>query len=113
VLEPGGRLAACITHPLNDAGQFESDAADARLVIKESYFGWRPFRETFSRGGLTITFQGYVGALEDYARALEEAGFLIERLREPAVPAAVVDRNPGAHRRGRVPNFLHLLAVRP
>ena len=37
VLEPGGRLCACVTHPINDAGRFETDDPDARFVIDGSY----------------------------------------------------------------------------
>jgi SAM-dependent methyltransferase len=112
VLEPRGRLAACITHPLADAGRFAERTADAPFAVTGSYFGRRPFRETFSRSGLSITFHGYVAPLEEYAHALEEAGFLIERLREPPVPEAEVDKDPAERRWRRLPSFLQLLAVK-
>ncbi len=113
VLEPGGRLAACITHPLADAGRFSSREPDAPFVVTDSYFGRRPFRETFARAGLTLTFHGYVAHLEEYTRTLELAGFLIERLREPPVPQSEVERDRAEGRWRRLPNFLQLLAVRP
>ncbi len=109
VLEPGGRLCVCVTHPLADAGAFESREPDARFVIEGSYFGRRRFEGTFERDGLTITFRGWAYPLEAYARALEEAGFLIEALREP--PYVPPDGIP--HRWSRLPNFLQLRALKP
>ncbi|MFN2472130.1 MAG: class I SAM-dependent methyltransferase [Gaiellaceae bacterium] len=113
VLEPGGRFAICITHPVVDAGRWESRDPAAPFVISGSYFGRRPYGETFSRGGLTMTFHGYVASLEHYARELEDARFLIERLREPAIPEAEVAADPGEERWLRLPNFLHILAIKP
>ena len=111
LLAPGGRFCVAVTHPIADAGRW--DDAD-RLVIAGSYFGRRRFDETFERDGLTIRFRGWVYALEEYARALEDAGFLVEALREPAMPAELVQRRgPRAERWRRVPNFLYLRAVKP
>jgi hypothetical protein len=60
-----------------------------------------------------MTFRGWAYPLEDYARALEEAGLLIEALREPPVPAAEVERDPPEQRWRRLPNFLMLRALKP
>ena len=62
--------------------------------------------------GLTITFRGWCYPLGDYSRALEAAGFVIERIREPAVPDAAIDHER-TRRWQRIPLFLHLRAVRP
>ena len=113
VLEPGGRFCVCVTHPLSDAGRFESREPDAPFVVAGSYFGRRRFEGTFARGGLEITFRGWCYPLEDYARAFESAGFLVEALREPPVPAEEVRRDPAEERRRRVPNFLYLRALKP
>jgi hypothetical protein len=51
-------------------------------------------------------------ALEEYARALEAAGLLIDRLREPPVPPAALRSRPGYERWQRLPNFLHLRAIK-
>jgi SAM-dependent methyltransferase len=106
VLEAGGRLCICVTHPFFDSGEWESDAPDARFVIEGSYFGKRPFEGTFERNGLTITFRGWCYSLGDYSQALEDAGFVIERIREPV--NALEDP-----RRDRVPLFLQLRALKP
>ena len=105
-LEVGGRFCICLTHPFFDSGEWESHAPDARFVIDGSYFGKRPFEGTFERDGLTITFPGWCYPLGDYLQALEDAGFVIERIREPV--NALEDP-----RHDRVPLFLQLRALKP
>jgi SAM-dependent methyltransferase len=106
VLEAGGRFCICVTHPFLDSGERESSASDARFVIDGSYFGKRRFEGTFERDGLTIPFRGWCYPLGDYSRALEDAGFVIERIREPV--NALEDP-----RRDRVPLSLQLRALNP
>ena len=87
VLEPGGHLGFCVTHPFMDAGRFASREADAAFVVSGSYLGpRRPFEGTEERAGLEMTFRGWCYPLEAYARAFEDAGFLVETLREPVDP---------------------------
>jgi hypothetical protein len=43
--------------------------------------------------------------------ALERAGFLVERLREPSVREQAVERDAAERRWRRLPNFLHVVAV--
>jgi SAM-dependent methyltransferase len=100
VLRPGGRFCICITHPMRDAGRFESSSSDARFVIAETYFGKREFEVKVARGGYEVHFKSWTYPLEYYVRALEEAGFLIETVREPFDP----DRP--------IPNFLLIRAVK-
>jgi hypothetical protein len=89
-------------------GRFDSSAEDATFVVTGTYFGRRRFEVTDARDGLTMRFRGWSYGLEDYARALEQAGFLIEIIREP-VPDT---RAPHLLRWRRVPLFLHIRAVR-
>jgi len=112
VLEPGGRFCICVTHPLNDAGGFDGSEPDAPFTIHGLYLGRRPHEETFDRDGLRMTFRGWSYALEEYTEALEAAGFLIERLREPAAPPAAVAARASYRRWQRVPMFLHIRAVK-
>jgi SAM-dependent methyltransferase len=97
VLAPGGRFCACVTHPFADAGAWADDTGDAPFVVEGDYLGARPFAITIERGGMTMTFDGTTYPLEDYARALEAAGLVVEALREPApapdvaLPADVAD----------------------
>ena len=113
VLTPGGRFAVSVTHPVNDAGVFSGREPTAPFVISGSYLGRRRFEGTFGRDELTMTFRGWCYPLEDYARALEEAGFVIERIREPgASDDAVEARGEAEHRWRRVPLFLQVLALK-
>ena len=111
VLERGRPFCVCVTHPLADAGAFTERTVDAPFVITGSYVGKRRFEGTFERDGLTITFRGWCYPLEDYARAFEAAGFVIELLREPAQSDDSVARDPADARWQRLPNFLFLRAV--
>jgi len=106
VLAPGGRFCVCETHPVSDAGGFDGTAPDAAFTIRGSYLESRPSDNTFERDGLRMTFHGRTHPLEDYARALEGAGFLIERVREPAAPPEAVAARVGYRRWQRVPMFL-------
>ena len=108
VLSEEGRVCVCVTHPINDSGSFAGEAPDAPFTIVDSYFGRRRFQATFERDGLTMTFHGWSYALQDYAEAFEEAGLLIETLREPG-PDATSFRYEQWH---RLPLFLHLRAVK-
>jgi hypothetical protein len=112
VLAPGRPLCVCVTHPTADAGRFESKEPDAPFVIQGSYLGRHRFEDAFERDGLQITFTGWRYSLEEYARALEDAGLQIERLREPPAPTAALAARPGYERWRRLPNFLHFRAVK-
>ena len=59
-----------------------------------------------------MTFTSIHRPLEAYSEALAESGFLIDRLREPALPDHAVRRDHSA-RWQRFPLFLHLRAVKP
>jgi len=106
VLTSGGRLCMCVTHPFADAGRFISRDASAPFVVTGSYLEKRPFDESFERDGLRITFHGWRYPLEAYASALEQAGFVIEIVREPGDPA------PDGGRWKRLPMFLLMRARR-
>jgi SAM-dependent methyltransferase len=107
VLEPGGRFAISVSHPFFDAGSFESRDRDARFVVEGSYLGKQRFEGTFERAGLEITFRGWSYPLSDYGRALEGAGLMIDRMREPV---AAAEEDP---RHARMPLFLYLRALKP
>lgn len=112
VLEPGGVLCACITHPMVDSGRWAAD--DETFVIDRPYLARKRYEGTFERPDLPpFTFTGWVYPLESYSRALEDAGFVVEALREPAAPDAEVEARPRAGRRWqRMPNFLMFRALR-
>jgi len=84
VLAPAGHLCACVTHPLADAGQWATEEGETRFVLHRSYLRGGPFEATEERGGLRMTFDGFTHSMESYARVFEEAGLVIEAMREPA-----------------------------
>jgi hypothetical protein len=73
-------------------------------VITEAYLEQRRMEMRVERDRLDFTFDGWCLPLEAYARALEDAGLLIEAIREPA------DADGG--RWARVPMFLMWRALK-
>jgi SAM-dependent methyltransferase len=112
VLQRGGRLCLAIVHPINSVGLFEEATADAHFVIKGDYLRAFHYADAVERDGLTMTFNSQHRPLEAYFMALEEAGFLVEALREPSVPEHAIVSGAG-RRWQRIPLFLHLRALRP
>src|SRR5205807_5865179 len=114
ILRPGGRLRTATVHPINSAGRFarggtrNSRDPDAPFEITDSYFEERPYEDTIERDGLRMTFKSLHRDLEDLARPILQAGFLIDLVRE--VPDATAA--PGS-RWQRIPLFIHLGAVKP
>jgi SAM-dependent methyltransferase len=111
VLEPGGRFCLAIVHPINSAGRFENERADAPFVIKGDYLQPSRYADTVERDGLSMTFHSQHRSLEAYSLALEHTGFVIEALREPRVPDRAVTSERG-QRWQRLPLFLHMCARR-
>jgi SAM-dependent methyltransferase len=106
VLQSGGFLCICVIHPLNDAAVIDGDA----LVLQQPYLTSETVDETEIRDGLRMRFRGWRHPLERYTAALEAAGLVIDRLREPAMPPAAVAARPALARWTQVPMFLFLRA---
>jgi SAM-dependent methyltransferase len=114
VLRPGGSLCACVTHPLADAGRFESREGDAPFVIEGSYLGDRRWFDSEAElDGLRMHFKGWAYPLEGYFGALEKAGLLIQAVREPALDADSAGQAPSDERWRRIPSFLFWRAIKP
>lgn len=112
VLDSAGRLAACVTHPIADAGTFADRSADAPFVISGSYLGSQPFRATFRRNGVDMPFAGWAHPIEAYFAAFQRAGLAVEALLELGATPEAIERDPAEARWLRVPNFLFLRARR-
>lgn len=107
VLRPGGHLCCCLAHPVTDLGAW-SDANDPpRLTIRDRYFASVRVEDTVERDGLTVTLRGWTHSLEDYSVALEDAGFAIERIREPR-PSPDTRYRRWSH----LPLFMNIRAVK-
>ena len=106
VLRPGGRLCLATVHPLNSAGSFAGERHDAAapFVIDGNYFEPRRYADEVESEGLTMVFHSEHRSLETYALALEDAGFVIDAVRE------VTSGDP-EDRWFRIPLFLHLRGV--
>ena len=113
VLTRGGRLCAAIPHPVNSAGSFQSRNPEAPFVIEGSYLDPAEADWEVDRGDIQMTFHSEHRPLEAYSLALEEAGLLIEAIRELRAPDHLVARQPAERRWQRVPMILHLRAVKP
>jgi SAM-dependent methyltransferase len=100
VLTQGGRLLAAVAHPVNTAGSF---AEDGRFRI-DSYLERRKVKDDIERDGLGMVFHGRHLILEDYSRALEVTGLMVQGFRE------IYDEE--GPRWSRVPLFLNFLAVK-
>jgi SAM-dependent methyltransferase len=109
VLRHGGAMCACVTHPIPDAGRFESLDSSARFIIEGTYLGERRwFAADIERDGTRMSFAGWAYPLEGYFGALERAGFVIQAVREPSSSEAGDDK-----RWSRLPLFLMWRAVKP
>jgi len=109
VLEPAGTLCIAIVHPLNSAGEFQGEESHCPFVIGGSYIAHSYYADEIERDGLELTLVSAHRPLQAYTDALADAGFVIERLREPPVPdhAIAAERS---RRWTRVPLFLYVRA---
>jgi len=112
VIRPPGHFCLCVAHPMTDVGRIKEPSGRGDLVISGSYFEHQRVNETVTKDGLQMTFHGWTYTLEDYGRALEEAGLLVERVREPVPSAEQVTKRPSLEGWRRVPLFLFIRAVK-
>jgi SAM-dependent methyltransferase len=106
VLRRGGHLCFCVAHPTTDMGRWVEDADPPSLIVRPSYFINTRVAETVEVEGKRMTFRGWTYTLEDYANALNDAGFVIEMIREPTP-------TPGSRYRrwSDVPLFMNVRAI--
>ena len=104
VLEPGGRLAVAVVHPINSGHAVDREHPEDNLVLVENYFDRRYYRDEIERDGLRMAFESRHWTLEDYFEAIAGAGLMVEALRE--IP------DPAHPRWSRYPLFLHLRAAK-
>ncbi len=112
VLRPSGHFCLCVAHPMTDVGRMKEPSDGGDLIISGSYFEHQCVNETVTKGGLEMTFHGWTYALEDYMRALEEADFLVEKVREPVPSEEQAAKRPSLAGWRRIPLFLFMRAVK-
>jgi SAM-dependent methyltransferase len=108
VLAPGGRFCFALLHPFILAGEF-TDTKDS-FVVREPYWNSRRHEFHSDRDGVELTFWQMHRPLNVYTGALEEAGLIIEALREPRPDAAAAAELGSTH---LMPVFLHGRALKP
>jgi SAM-dependent methyltransferase len=113
VLSHGGRFCSATLHPVHSAGRFVSEDPGAPFVIEGSYFKQVEKVWGSDRNGIRVRFRDRGFTLERLFRAHEDAGLVVEAVREPRPPDEFVQAHPIAARRRRVPLFLHTGAVKP
>jgi len=107
VLRPGGRYCIAIVHPLAESGCFLEDGS---FLIDRPYLQvWR-YPDELHRQGIEMTFHTEHRPVGSYARALEDAGLVIEAIREPMPDITMAAEQPSEERWRRIPNFLMLRA---
>jgi SAM-dependent methyltransferase len=105
ILTGGGHLVIAIVHPINSAGAFTGDKADAGrpFIIDGSYLESRCYVDTVTRDGLTVTFHSEhrpPGGLHrgPYRRRLRHraaARTHRPRSRQTLAPRPAVPQHPG------------------
>jgi SAM-dependent methyltransferase len=108
LLGPGGVFVMAIVHPINSVGRFDEteDGEATRFVVTDSWYDRQLTVDRCGQDGLEMTFHSEHRPLMAYTEALYDAGFLIERLREPT------ERDPET-KWYRMPMFLHIRAIKP
>jgi ubiquinone/menaquinone biosynthesis C-methylase UbiE len=112
VLEPGGHLCFCITHPFQTAGRFDDRRPESPFVITGSYLEERRIEDDWERDRIRIRFAYTHRPLGAWCGGLASAGLLVEALREHPLPRDIW-RDEGGARWTRIPLFLHMRAVKP
>ena len=97
VLVPGGRLCACVTHPMADAGTWLDDA---HFAVTEPYLERREMCVPIERDGLAFTFEGPAYPLQEYVRCARGG-----RLRDRSAARA---RRPGRRQVGARADVPHV-----
>jgi SAM-dependent methyltransferase len=107
ILMNGGTACIAVVHPINSAGRFEGPSGSSPFVIKGTYLGEFRYASEESRNGLRLTFHSQHRPMEAYSKAFEAAGFVIDAIREHALPAKALE-NDGQRKWQRIPLFLHM-----
>jgi hypothetical protein len=109
LLRPGGHFCFCVSHPVTDIGRFVETEDDRLFALREPYFESQRVDDSVEMNGLPMRFRGWTYTLEDYFAALESAGLVVERVREPR-PSRSSDR---FEKWRRVPLFMMVRTVKP
>lgn len=110
VLIPGSHFCFAIAHPIRSSGHFDGKEADSAFTIS-AYLESRPWPWRSQHTGFDLELPGIHRPLESYTAALEQCGFVIQALREPAPRVEDTSGHPESARWLRIPCFLHVKAM--
>ena len=104
VTAPDGVVCAAIVHPMVSSGFFDPEKP---LLYVGRYLEVMRSEFSMERDGIPFTFHSAHRPLEDYSRAFEAAGLMIEAIREPRLSDEHLDARPSLVRHRLLPNFLY------
>jgi SAM-dependent methyltransferase len=104
LLEPGGVACTAIVHPMASSG-FPDPDGEFQYVGR--YLEVMRNELRVERMGVEFTFHSAHRSIEQYSRAFESAGLVIDALREPGLSDELVAREPRLARHRLLPNFLY------
>ena len=113
VLEPGGRLALAIGHPIQGIGDFSGDDRSGPYVLARPYFEPRRLTYWWEGNGVRVPMHFLHRPLESFFAAITAAGLLVESLAEPSPLATAAALSADDERRRQVPSFVHIRALKP
>ena len=103
LLAPEGRLCLAVPHPFAEMARERPDAP--------GYYTPYRYVAVVESGGVSMTFESWRRPLSAYTQALEQAGFLIEAIREPVPDEAALAAAPALVKWREQPVFLHIRAL--
>jgi SAM-dependent methyltransferase len=112
VLSPRGKCCFAVLHPIATSGLFIPGDEFSTFYMGEYLLPMRHVLDVDRHDGETFRFRVSHRPIEHYSRALEQAGFAIDAIRETKSPPLAVEEFPVLANWARVPNFLHVLAAK-
>jgi SAM-dependent methyltransferase len=110
VLAPRGKCCFAVLHPIATSGLFIPGDEFPTFYMGEYLAPMRHNFDVDRHDGGTFRFRVAHRPIEHYSRALEQAGLVIEAIRETKSAPGAVEQAPMLANWARVPNFLHVLA---
>jgi ubiquinone/menaquinone biosynthesis C-methylase UbiE len=103
VLDQDGAFVVAVVHPVNSATLPRDEGTDRFRI--GAYRAAHSYSDSIDREGLQMTFRSFHYSFEDYWRAIRDAGFVVDELREVYDEAHPLWRE--------LPLFLHMRALKP
>ncbi|MDQ6811802.1 MAG: hypothetical protein M3Z95_07890 [Actinomycetota bacterium] len=103
LLVPGGRLCIAVPHPFAEMARRRDDDM--------SYYTDHRYVDIVESRGVSMTFESWRRPVSANTQALEQAGFVIEAMREPLPDETALAAAPALAKWSERPVFLHIRAL--